>query len=207
MKGLEFMQHYDENLKLNIIHFVDKYYVKHNESPSLQKIADGVGKPRTTIYRYLLKMNENGELSYSGEYGIQTKFTEKLNTENITVSLVGSIACGTPTYAEENITEYYSLPSSLVGKGDFFLLKASGDSMINAGINDGDLVLIRQQNTAEEGQIVVALVDDETTLKRFYKDKNNKRFRLHPENDEMEDIYVDNLIIQGIAVKVWKDLI
>ncbi len=78
--------------------------------------------------------------------------------------------------------------------------------MIEAGIEDGDLVLIRQQNTANEGQIVVALIDDEATLKRFYPEPENHRICLHPENSQMDDIYVDNCEIQGVAVKVIKDL-
>ena len=79
--------------------------------------------------------------------------------------------------------------------------------MIDAGIDDGDLVVIKQQSSAEDGQIVVALMDDEATLKRFYRDEKNKRIRLHPENESMEDIFVDDCMIQGIAVKVIKDLL
>ena len=121
--------------------------------------------------------------------------------------ILGSIACGIPKFAEENIEEYVKLPVSLFGSGDFFILKAYGDSMIESGIADGDLVLIRQQNSAEEGQIVVALVEDEATLKRYYPEPKQHRIRLHPENSQMDDIYVDNCEIQGIAVKVLKDLI
>ena len=79
--------------------------------------------------------------------------------------------------------------------------------MIDAGIDDGDLVVIKQQSSAEDGQIVVALMDDEATLKRFYRDEKNKRIRLHPENESMGDIFVDDCMIQGIAVKVIKDLL
>ena len=78
--------------------------------------------------------------------------------------------------------------------------------MINAGISDGDLVVVRQQETAEEGQIVVALIDNEATLKRYYLDKRHKRIRLHPENDKMEDMFYKTISIQGVAVKVIKDL-
>jgi len=78
--------------------------------------------------------------------------------------------------------------------------------MIKAGINNGDLVVIKQQENAEEGQIVVALIESEATLKRYYIDKKKRKVRLHPENDNMEDLYFDNIIIQGIAVKVIKDL-
>jgi len=122
-------------------------------------------------------------------------------------AVLGSVSCGVPRFAEENIEEYVSLPEALFGRGEFFILKAKGDSMIDAGIDDGDLVVIKQQSSAEDGQIVVALMDDEATLKRFYRDEKNKRIRLHPENESMEDIFVDDCMIQGIAVKVIKDLL
>lgn len=114
------------------------------------------------------------------------------------------ILCGLPNIAEENIEEYASLPESMFGRGEFYILRARGESMIEAGIETGDLLVIRKQEHAENGQITVVLIDDEAALKRFYMDDN--RVRLHPENSEMEDIYVDNCIIQGIAVKVIKDI-
>lgn len=114
------------------------------------------------------------------------------------------ISCGLPNIAEEHIEEYVSLPESMFGSGEFYILRARGESMIEAGIDPGDLVVIRKQETAENGQIAVALVDEEATLKRFYVEDN--RVRLHPENSEMEDFYVDHCIIQGVAVKVIKDL-
>ncbi len=95
---------------------------------------------------------------------------------------------------------------ALFGRWQFFILRANGDSMIDADIYDGDLVLIRQQNYADEGQIVVALMEDEATLKRYYPEPENHRVRLHPENELLDDIYVDDCIIQGVAVKVIKDL-
>ena len=122
------------------------------------------------------------------------------------MAVLGSVACGVPRFAEENIEEYVRLPVSLFGSGDFYILRAVGDSMIGVGIDDGDLVLVRQQNYAEAGQIVVALVEDEATLKRYYPEPENKRVRLHPENDSMSDIYVDECLIQGVAVKVIKNL-
>jgi repressor LexA len=153
------------------------------------------------------KLKENGEIDYNGSRSIRTDAIDKLDSSTVTVGLVGSIACGGPKFAEQNITEYFKLPTALVGYGDFFLLRADGESMINAGIDDGDLVLIKRQNVAAEGQIVVALIDDEATLKRFYIDRENRRFRLHPENDAMSDIFVNEVAIQGIAVKVLKDLV
>ena len=99
------------------------------------------------------------------------------------------------------------LPIALFGQGDFYILRANGDSMIDANINHGDLVVVRQQDYAEEGQIVVALIEDEATLKRYYPEPERQRVRLHPENPKLQDIYVDDCSIQGVAVKVLKDLI
>jgi repressor LexA len=121
-------------------------------------------------------------------------------------TVIVNIACGLPQFAEENIEEYVSLPEALFGKGPFYILRARGESMIDAGIDPGDLVVIRSQEEAKEGDIVVALIDNEATLKRFYRDKKNKRIRLHPENETMEDIFVDNCNIQGVAVNVIKQL-
>ena len=100
-----------------------------------------------------------------------------------------------------------TISGDFLGAGNYFVLMAKGESMINAGIDDGDYVVIRQQPSAEEGQIVVAMVEDgEATLKRYYKDKRRKKVRLHPENDEMEDMFFDSIEIQGVAVKVIKNL-
>jgi len=201
------MRPYDELLKSDIVDFIEKFYIKNNRSPSIREIADGVQRAKSTVYNYVLKMVEEGILSNSEKDGIQTPVTQKVNVGTVPVGVIGSIACGTPTYAEENITEYINLPASAVKNGNYYILVADGDSMQNAGISNGDYVLIRQQNTAEEGQIIVALLDNEATLKRFYKDEKNKRFRLHPENETYTDIYVDELLIQGVAVSVvWKEL-
>lgn len=108
--------------------------------------------------------------------------------------------------SSNNSITYVSLPNAIFGKGDFFILRASGNSMIEAGIDDGDLVVIRKQVSAEEGDIVVALVDNQNTLKRFYRDEENKKIILHPENKKMKDIVVDECYIQGVACHVIKSL-
>lgn len=185
--------------------YIERYYLDHYQSPSTAQIAEGVGIGRSTAYKYLVEMNERGMISYDGK-NISTDIIEQSSHKLIRAAVLGNISCGLPNLAEENIEEYVSLPESLFGSGEFYILRASGESMIEAGINNGDLVVIKKQSCAEEGEIVVALVDDEATLKRFYKDNENKRIVLHPENKTMEDIYVDNCIIQGIAVKVIKDL-
>lgn len=186
--------------------FVESYYLKKYRSPSTAEIAKSLGVVKSTVYKYLIEMRERGMLSYDGKE-IRTELTEKVMPNMNRAAVLGSVSCGVPRFAEENIEEYVSLPEALFGRGEFFILKAKGDSMIDAGIDDGDLVVIKQQSSAEDGQIVVALMDDEATLKRFYRDDKNKRIRLHPENESMEDIFVDDCMIQGIAVKVIKDLL
>lgn len=201
------MRTYREAIKTEIINYIDKYYFANGKSPSIREIADGVDIAKSTVYDYIVKMTEEGIITNSKNKGICTPTINKTNCTMCSVAIVGSITCGPLSFAEENITEYIKLPASLFGKGEIFGLYANGDSMINAGIEDGDLVFIRKQNTAEEGQIIVALVNDETTLKRFYKDTKNKKFILHPENEKYEDIIVNDLIIQGIVTKVLKDAV
>lgn len=195
----------DKDKLREIVEFVEAYYEDYRGSPTTDKIAKRVGMSRSNVHRYLKELDARGEIKYLGRDGIVTDKIEKMSGGNLNVALVGSIACGTPTFAEENVEEYFSLPESLIGRGRFYLLRASGYSMINAGIDPCDLVLIREQSVADPGDIVVALCDEyEATLKRYYPEDNG--IRLHPENDDMEDIYVDNCVIQGVAVKVLKNL-
>ena len=186
-----------------ILDCVNRYYLEHYQSPSMAEIAACVGIAKGTVYKYIVEMNENGMLSYANKV-ITTNIMEKTAPKLNRAAVLGSVSCGVPLLAEENIEEYVSLPASLFGDGEFFILRGHGESMIEAGIGDGDLVVIRQQNSAENGEIVVALMDEEATLKRFYKEED--QIRLHPENSEMEDILVSDCRIQGVAVNVIKKL-
>jgi repressor LexA len=197
------MRSKDKTLMAAIEKFVSDYTDSNGISPTMQEVAEGVGSSKATVQRYIAQLCEDGILDYSG---YRTMTSTKMKAAAIRVPVLGTIACGIPKFAEENIEEYVRLPVALFGKGNFFILRAYGDSMIEAGIDNGDLVLIRQQNYADEGQIVVALMEDEATLKRFYPEPKKHRIRLHPENSHMDDIYVDNCEIQGVAVKVLKDL-
>ena len=197
------MRSKDKTLMAAIEKFVSDYTDSNGISPTMQEVADGVGSSKATVQRYIAQLCDDGILDYSG---YRTMTSTKTKAAAIRVPVLGTIACGIPEFAEENIEEYVRLPVALFGKGNFFILRAYGDSMIEAGIDNGDLVLIRQQNYADEGQIVVALMEDEATLKRFYPEPKKHRIRLHPENSRMDDIYVDNCEIQGVAVKVLKDL-
>ena len=197
------MRSKDKTLMAAIEKFVSDYTDSNGISPTMQEVANGVGSSKATVQRYIAQLCDDGILDYSG---YRTMTSTKTKAAAIRVPILGTIACGIPKFAEENIEEYVRLPVALFGKGNFFILRAYGDSMIEAGIDNGDLVLIRQQNYADEGQIVVALMEDEATLKRFYPEPKKHRIRLHPENSRMDDIYVDNCEIQGVAVKVLKDL-
>ena len=187
-----------------IIKFVEEYYFVYHKSPSMGEISSSLDIGRSTAYKYLIEMNENGLLSYDGKK-IVTSHMAKANYNSTRVPVLGNIVCGEPEYAEENFEEYVSLPESLFGKGEFFILRTYGESMIDAGIEEGDMVVVKKQNVASHGDIVVALVDNETTLKTLLFDKEG-RVVLHPENKNMKDIYPKECYIQGVAKHIIKSI-
>lgn len=188
--------------------YINAQYFEHNNIPTVQQISDNVGLSASTVQGYLYEMQEKGILVLTGGWkSVRTRRMLKDGTGNIKVAVLGRIACGEPLFAEENIESFVTLSKDLLGSGEFFALWARGNSMINAGINDGDLVIVRRQEDAENGQIVVALCDNENaTLKRLYKDEKLHKIRLHPENEEMDDMIFDDIQIQGVAIKVLKNV-
>lgn len=201
------MQHKSSDLMNDIIEFIDNDYSLKGRVPTMQEIANHFNISKGCVSKYIKVMADNDLIeNKGGSRGIVTKTMQMTRQDTMQVAVVGSIACGKPLLAEENIENYLPIPKAFLGKGKYFILKASGNSMINAGICDGDYVIVKQQEYAEEGQIVVALIDDEATLKRFYRDDKLKKIRLHPENNRMKDMYFDSIVIQGVAVKVIKDL-
>ena len=174
--------------------------------PSIRQLAAETGISPATVQRHIAAMEDSGKLIRDRKGRLMAKGCPQHETRGRAVALLGEVACGLPTYAEENIEVYYHLPTAFTGSGEFYLLRAKGESMIEAGIEPGDLVLIRKQSYANEGDIAVVLVDDETTLKRYYTEPGLKCVRLHPENSTMKDIYVRQCSVQGVAVKVIKDL-
>ena len=184
--------------------FVDDYYTQHHKSPSCREIAENTTLQRSAVQRYLTAMSDQGMIQYDGRT-IRTKRIQNSGSQMAPVGIVGSIPCGPLMMEEEAIEEYVDLPTNLFGSGEFYLLHASGDSMINAGIDDGDMILIRKQTDARNGEIVVAYVEGEgNTLKRFYLTDDG--VVLHPENSTMEDIKVDHCMIQGVAVWIFKQV-
>ena len=160
------MRHKSEELMKQIMDYAEQFQLLNHRSPYTSEIADALGIVKSTVYKYLVAMNDRGMLSYrNGE--IVTERTNKISLLTKPAAVLGSVSCGMPQLEEEYIEEYVSLPVSLFGEGEFFILRASGDSMIGAGINSGDMIVIRKQNTASDGDIVVALVDNEFLL-AFY---------------------------------------
>lgn len=187
--------------------FVNKYYDENLKSPTVREISASCRIPVTTVQRYLERLHNMNKIQYNGRRGVETEYISKRKDGKIVMAIYGKISCGALKLAQEDIEDFIELPVSMVGTGSFFILRADGDSMIEAGIDDGDLVIIRKQQYANDGQIVVAIVGDEATLKRFYRMPDKKHYRLHPENKYLDDIIVDECEIQGIAVKVIKDLL
>ena len=202
------MRSKNEETILNIIEYINVKFFTVREIPSVQEIADHIGVVKSTVSKYLTEMENRGLITRDNtHYSIETLKMKKTMKNTQQLPIVGNIACGTPILAEQNIESYLTISGDFLGTGTFFVLMAKGDSMINAGINDGDYVIVRQQPSAEEGQIVVAMVEDgECTLKRYYKDKRRKKIRLHPENEKMKDMFFDNIEIQGVALKVIKNI-
>ena len=187
-----------------IINFVDQFYPRYGRSPSCTEIAAHTTLNRSAVHNYLVAMNDEGMIEYNGQT-ILTPNTRAGQQGMRRIGIVGSVSCGLPTDATVEQGEYMNLPMTMVGNDDVYILYGSGDSMINAGIDDGDMVLVRRQETAHDGDIVVAYVEGEgNTLKRL-RHKGNKVI-LHPENPKLADIPVDFLKVQGVAVWVFKKI-
>ncbi len=195
----------NQDLLTSIQGFIERQCDKHGYGPSIREIAEELGISPTNAHRYIQTLIADGRVA-KGRNGYESIALARTDRAMKSVAIVGAVPCGPLTECQETIEGYVRLPESLIGQGTFYLLKASGTSMIDADIDDGDLVLIRKQETANVGDIVVALVDNESTLKRLAFNKRRQRYYLHPENETMEDIYVEDLAVQGVAVKVLKDL-
>lgn len=157
-------------------------------------------------YCKALIINEDAFVDTTISIDHNITYIEEYQQHIVFVPVVGKIACGEANEPVFETDEYMPMSKSILGSGEYFILKASGDSMIDAGIDNGDLVLIRRQGTADNGQIVVALIEDETTLKRFYRDDKKKQIVLKPENKRYNEKRYKDVRVQGIAVKIIKDL-
>ena len=190
-----------------LLQFINNFQLKSNVTPSFDEMKDGLGlKSKSGIHRILSALEERGyirKLNNRARAIEVLKFpnnkTNYSNNNSITIPILGKIAAGHPIEAITDNTNYIDIPQSLLGKGEYFLLEVEGDSMINAGIFDGDQVIIEKRNDAKNGEIVVALIDNnDATLKRIYK--RGQQLALQPENPAFKTIIYgpDRVQIQGI---------
>ena len=204
------MRSKNPELMKEISTYVSDYYRQRRSSPSVSEIAKAVGIAKTTAYRYLVDMNERGMISYDG-HTIETPQINRCTSGYFYAPIVGSICCGDPEAEEEFVEEYVSLPESIFGNGEFYLLRAAGDSMVDAGIEEGDLIVIRKQDSASVGDIVVALDEDgQNTLKTFngIDDESGYALLKYENKSRYPDkvIRVRELVVQGVAKHVIKAL-
>lgn len=181
-----------------VLNFIAEFTKKNSYPPSVREMCQGLGISSTaTIVYHLKKLEEQGKLSRekSRNRAIEVSGVSMLSG----IPVVGKVAAGTPITATENIEDTLSFSQNLFGNQDeLFILNVQGESMINAGIFDGDKIVVHKQENAENGEIVVAMIDGEATVKRFYKEKN--QIRLQPENDFMAPIIVKEAQILGTVV-------
>ncbi|MBQ8044238.1 MAG: transcriptional repressor LexA [Clostridia bacterium] len=194
--------------ELNILNYIRKQVAEVGYPPSVRELCKAVGlKSTSSVHLYLSRLAEKGYIKKGNLKTRALKITGEnvgsaKDTDMLEIPLVGQVAAGLPILAEENIEEYVKLPTSMVKQNTksegTYMLKVKGDSMINVGIYSGDYIIVSKCQTAENGQIIVALIDNEATVKTFYKEKDH--IRLQPENDTMEPIIVKDAQIIGKVV-------
>ena len=177
-----------------ILEYIKSQILNKGYPPSVRDICQAVNlKSTSSVHAHLESLEKNGYIRRDPTNNFNLSRREVVN-----IPLLGQVAAGQPLLAVENITEYFPIPSEYMPGGEVFMLKVKGDSMINMGIYEGDQIIVRKQNTASNGEVIVALVDDSATVKRFYKE--NGHIRLQPENDFMDPIIVDDCEILGKVI-------
>lgn len=206
--------------QIAILDFITQQIRLKGYPPSVREIGEAVGlQSSSTVHSHLTQMEQKGYIrrdptkpraimilkdsNGDADFYNTTEATDNSTYEEmIALPLLGQVAAGLPILADENIEDTISFPMRFIRQNDSFLLKVKGDSMINVGIFDGDLIAVAPQKTANNGDIIVALLGDEATVKTFYKEKG--RIRLQPENDSMEPIYATNVEIIGKVTALFR---
>ena len=202
-----------------ILKFIEKNIEKNGYPPSVREIGKAVGlKSTATVHGYLTALADKGYIKKENQKGRTLKLLKGGLAENnepyekevysgremVDVPVIGKITAGEPILAVENITDKFPIPLDFVGTSESFMLTVRGESMIEAGILDGDYILVRRQNVVENGEIAVALIEDEATVKTFYKEKDH--IRLQPQNPTMDPIIVPNCEILGKVTGVFRKI-
>ena len=190
-----------------VFNYIKEKIQNYGYPPSVREICAALGfKSTSSAHQYIARLAEKG---YISKDDLKTRAIRVVGAEStIALPIVGKVAAGEPILAQENVEDYFSIGESFFNqdslKNDNFILKVQGESMINAGINNGDYIIVSKQNTARNGQIVVAMIDGEATVKTFYKEKDH--IRLQPENDTMAPIIVKKVEIVGKVVGLFRKI-
>ncbi len=190
-----------------ILEFIKEEILQKGYPPAVREICEAVRlKSTSSVHSHLETLEKNGYIrrdpTKPRAIEICDDSFQMVRTEMVSLPVVGQVAAGVPILAEQNISGYFPVPAEMVPKGESFILKVKGDSMINAGIMSGDQIFVNCTNTARNGDTVVALIDDSATVKTFYKEQGH--IRLQPENDTMEPIIVDSCQILGKVFGVFR---
>ncbi len=190
-----------------ILDYIKNEILKKGYPPTVREICETVHlKSTSSVHSHLETLEKNGYIrrdpTKPRAIEICDDSFQMVRTEMVSLPVVGNVAAGQPILAEENIEEYFPVPADMVPRGESFILNVRGDSMVNAGILNGDRLFVNMCNTAQNGDIVVALIDDSATVKRFYKEDGH--IRLQPENDFMDPIIVDDCQIMGKVFGVYR---
>ena len=192
--------------KQQIIDFVRAYYLRYDRLPSEKDIVAGTGIPAGSVHRCLVELKESGEFSHDGSRrGARPVELDHVSPKNI-MRVLGTVACGPGQEEEERFIEYIHMPECLVGKGECFALIAKGESMVDAGIRPGDYVIVRRQQTAHDGDLIIALSDGKNNLKKLVLDQENRRFILRSCSADREaypDIVTEELAVQGVVIGAY----
>lgn len=190
-----------------ILEYIKDQIMEKGYPPAVREICEAVHlKSTSSVHSHLATLEKRGYIrrdpTKPRAIEICDDNFQMLRTETASLPVVGRVAAGEPILAEQNIESYFPVPAEYVPRGESFVLKVHGTSMINAGIMDGDYIFVNSCRNAENGEIIVALIDDSATVKRFYKEDGH--IRLQPENDEMEPIIVEDCQILGKVFGVYR---
>ena len=190
-----------------ILEYIKSQILQKGYPPSVREICEAVHlKSTSSVHAHLETLEKNGYIHRDPPKPRTIEICDDsfnlTRREMVNVPIVGQVAAGEPIFAEQNIESYFPIPAEVMPNAPTYMLKVKGESMINAGILDGDYVLVKQQEVARNGEMVVALVDDSATVKTFYKEDGH--FRLQPENDTMDPIIVPEVSVMGKVIGVFR---
>ncbi|MCI9564446.1 MAG: transcriptional repressor LexA [Eubacterium sp.] len=193
-----------------ILNYIKEEILAKGYPPTVREICEKVGlRSTSSVHSHLNTLEENGFIRRDPTKPRTIEIVDDefalTRREMINIPVIGRVAAGEPLLAVENIKDYFSLPAEFMPNGETYILEVHGDSMINVGFFEGDYLIIEKTNTAKNGEIVVALIEDSVTVKRFYKE--NGYIRLQPENDDMDPIIVDDCTIVGKAYALYRPMI